>query len=64
MRKDDVVYYKKKLTDLLKDAQKNGIIIKEFHGTVIFKREFEVLGHKDYEQTTVCIKDFIKQSTQ
>lgn len=63
LRKDDPVYYKKKLTDLLKQAKENGLIIMESHGRVIFRSETDIpwLKVPNIEQASVDVKEFVNK---
>ena len=61
LRKDDPIYYKKKLTDLLNQAKENGIIIKESHGIIAFRVEYKIPWVKvpSFEQASVNVKEYI-----
>lgn len=64
LRKDDPVYYKNKLTDLLNQAKDNGLIIKESYGIVTFRSETEIPLFKvpNIEQASIDIKEFVNKN--
>lgn len=60
LRKDDPIYYKQALTNLIKEAKANGLIVFEEKGSISFKyviaEETELLP-EIYEQASVNIND-------
>lgn len=53
LRKDDPVYYKKKLTELIKQAKENGLVVSLEGSKIIFKREINFMSNDHSEQTSV-----------
>ena len=61
LSKDDPVYYKKKISDLLKQAKENNLEIVINQGIISFKSTIEFAGMKSSEIANVNIKKFGKE---